>query len=256
LIGTYQNTNTRTVDAILRSWIWQLLRRPRFQNATTGHLTLPEDEWEFTRSEEPTCDIMCDVMRQLYQQKRPTTLIVDGLDECQEPLEDTAEETNWTSFFELLKDAPQEWKILLISRPRTWFRKDLIHTLAQDNLEREIVSADNSSDIEDFVAQKLQIVAQHNGWDDELTSYASHVLITNARGMFLYVSQFCDDLRYKKKSDARAALDNPPQGLKGFYDRLFLSRFEAARARCGFGSYARSQRRLIHNARILRPDRT
>ncbi|GME48457.1 Zinc finger protein [Neofusicoccum parvum] len=185
---TYQNANTRTVVAILRSWIWQLLRKPRhLSKASSGHLTLPEDEYDSTQSEDPSCDVMCDVMHQLYQQRRPTTLIVDGLDECQEPLKDTAEEQDWENFFELLRDAPEEWKILLVSRPRTWFRKTLLRTLNQKSLEREIVSADNSADIETFVGQKLQSLAKSNGWDDQLTQDAARVLVDHADGMFLYL---------------------------------------------------------------------
>ncbi|KAF4545288.1 Zinc finger protein [Lasiodiplodia theobromae] len=216
---TYQDESTRTVDAVLRSWIWQLLRKPRhLQNASSGHLALPESEYGSTQSEEPSCDVLVGVMHQLYRQGRPTTLIVDGLDECLEPEKDTAAEGDWEKFFEVLKDAPEGWNILIVSRTRTWFRTALLRTLHRENLEREMVPEDNSDDIHAVVTQKLESSAKSNGWDDQLTGDAIRVLVKNAGGMFLYASLSCKDLANKRPDKVRAALDNPPNGLKGFYD--------------------------------------
>lgn len=48
----YQDSSTRTISAILRTWIWQLLRSPRVgRSVFKGHCSLPESEWDFTRSE-------------------------------------------------------------------------------------------------------------------------------------------------------------------------------------------------------------
>lgn len=165
---------------------------------------------------------MCDVMRQLFQQRRPTRLIVDGLDECREPLEETAEENDWEDFFELLRDAPDEWKILLVSRPRTWYRKKLLETLGDKLIEREITSADNGEDIHSFIDQKLQQIATDNAWSAQITKEAYGVLSSNAKGMFMWVSLICTELRYKngKQEDRiRATLQNPPKSINGFYRR-------------------------------------
>lgn len=157
-------------------------------------------------------------MRQLYRQGRPTTLIVDGLDECLEPAKDTAGEEDWEKFFEVLKDAPEGWSILIVSRTRTWFRTALLRTLHRENFEREMVPDDNSDDIHDVVEQKLESFAESNGWDNQLTQDAIHGVVKRAGGMFLYASLSCKDLTNKKPDKVRAALDNPPDGLKGFYD--------------------------------------
>ena len=161
-------------------------------------------------------------MRQLYQQTKPpkpTTLIVDGLDECPEPLERTPERNRWLAFFGLLRDAPKEWKILLVSRPRTWFRNDLIANCDQGRLERVIEHKDNGVDIENFATHELQSLAPKNGWDEQLTRDAYRVIVNNADGMFLYVGLFCQELRNKKGRAVPAALEHPPKGLQGFYDR-------------------------------------
>lgn len=165
-------------------------------------------------------------MRELFLQGKPTRLVVDGLDECREPLEETAEEDDWTDFFELLKDAPEEWKILIVSRPRTWYRKKLLDALGTKLTEKEITSGDNNEEIEDFIDHKLGEIASKNGWGAQITKEARQVLSTNAKGMFMWVRLFCTELRHKKGNQEdriRATLSNPPSGLDGFYRRSIES---------------------------------
>lgn len=39
-----------------------------------------------TGFKDPSCKVMCGVMRKLFCQSKPTRLLVDGLDECNAPV--------------------------------------------------------------------------------------------------------------------------------------------------------------------------
>lgn len=100
-------------------------------------------------------------------------------------------------FFELLKSLPSSWKVLLVSRPDSWFKLKLLETLG-DHLDRkEITPEDNGDDVRKYIDKRVRDIASQNCWTPELKAEASHVLSSKAEGMFMWAELLCNELEFK-----------------------------------------------------------
>lgn len=162
-------------------------------------------------------------MRQLFEQNKETILILDGLDECIEPIDSangSPERDDWVDFFDLLSEAPTNWKILIVSRPRTWYRSELLARLHP--IEKAIKEGENTADIQSFIELRLSEIQKRQAWSEDIMQEAFDALLFNARGMFLWVTLMCFELQHlagKHEDKIRERLKNPPRGLDDFYDR-------------------------------------
>ena len=155
--SAYDN-NTHSVLAILQSWVHQLLRT----RIGEAHFTPPYYYEGFINKEPPTVPSLCDLVRELFLQDKPTRLIVDGLDECR--VDKKVAEEDFETFFELLAEIPENWRVLLVSRNNPYFQPSLKLKLGEVVKTKEILPKDTKDDLASFVQDQMQEYGQRKGW--------------------------------------------------------------------------------------------
>nr|OQO23947.1 hypothetical protein B0A51_12895 [Rachicladosporium sp. CCFEE 5018] len=208
----------RSILAILRSWLHQLLKEVNVLDQKVVHLELP-DLTDHRNSENITIDVLCRAFRSLFSQSKDTRLVVDGFDEAAEPAND-AQRRDFVQFFKLLADLPRHWKVLLVSRPNEWFKEDLMSNVPSMSV-KEINVEDTADDLALYVSDRLQKAAlKHRYWRPELAAYAETVLSSGSKGMFMWVNLLVNELELDRgEKRARNTLNQPPSTLGNVYRR-------------------------------------
>jgi ankyrin repeat protein len=209
----------RTAIAILQNWIWQLVH---------NSLVLPEEVTQPSdQHRSPTVSILREVLEKLQQYLKPSWLIVDGLDECEEGI---------AEFLQCCQSLSTGWRILIVSRDVPSIRAHLEDSKAEhkamttrDNatdikdyvIHKMIRIQDTKEDLDNFVAVRADELAKRKGWDAVQESI-SKMLSSNAEGMFLWVKLVFDFLLEESTllDDVDDVLQSIPAGLDEFYDRV------------------------------------
>ncbi|RYP48438.1 hypothetical protein DL769_011203 [Monosporascus sp. CRB-8-3] len=176
-----------------------------------------------------------------------TTIVIDGLDEC-----DTATRHELLdTMIELCEESVSLVKVLIASRND----RDLVEALQNGN-HLQVESNHNQGDIERFVLER--IAQSKNSWfrdrmSDELKQLVLQTFRKKSQGMFQWAAlQIEQLLKLKREVDVRAYLDSTPKGLKGAYDQIYHD--ITAQDGSGPTIAARAFQWVMASARPLSPD--
>ena len=165
--------------------------------------------------------VMCRLLHTLFQQHKPTLLIVDGLDECEIPTEKNKRE--WELFFDVLSHIPKKWKVLVVSRPHNWYN-NILETKSRDLLKaKQIMKEDNADDLHDFAEQRVQNYAEETDWTLEVKDEIFRLMLDKADGNMQWVYLLSETLRFAGEDEVRSMLDEPPENLGELYGRALES---------------------------------
>ena len=211
---------TQKTTAVLQNWIWQLVRNsPVLPPAVTA----PSDEYQ-----SPSITALKATILGLQPYLKRSYLIVDGLDEC---TDDPKE------FLDCCQILSQKWSVLVVSRDTPSIRQalkqggDITHKplTSQDTggdinsmlIHKAISVDDTAEDIDKFISQRTEWLANSKGWKD-LQEGIAKVLSTTAEGMFLWVKLVLDFLLEDAtlEGDVEKILSSIPSDMHAFYDQI------------------------------------
>ncbi|KAI3399725.1 hypothetical protein diail_5792 [Diaporthe ilicicola] len=160
----------------------------------------------------------------LREQGKPTTIIIDALDQC--PNNETTQ-YQLEDLLSAITGLPPTCKILLMSRPHPWFEGTIRDVMANLPCPKPLTKDDIKQDISAYVTSALDKVTEDKTckWNDEFRNKLENDIIERSEGMFKWTELVVKDLSTRKaKCDmdtAQAMLDGVPRGLEEIY-RLAL----------------------------------
>lgn len=144
----------------------------------------------------------------------PTFLLIDGLDECDEGLEQLIDIITDPTFAR-----PSKVKWLVASRNRSEIAKRLGHRdSAMISLEQN--SAHVLKAVETYIQAKVRILASRKLYDSALEETIRKTLSEKSEATFLWVWLAYKRLEKEAPYNAASVLDELPVGLDGLYKRM------------------------------------
>lgn len=219
---TSNETDTSIVPALLRTILDQLFAPDPITNEPHFEIR-PSTIWNAGAFRPADIVSYLSVLREtLREQNKPTTIIIDALDQCPN------NETTQYQLEELLSaitGLPPTCKILLVSRPHPWFEDTIGDVVAKLPCPKFLTKDDNTQDISAYVLSALDKVTEDKmcKWHSDFRDDLEGEIIKRSEGMFKWTELVVKDLSTRKaKGDmdfARATLDGVPRGLEEIYQR-------------------------------------
>lgn len=216
-----QNSDTelRTVSSIVKGLIYMLAFR---EKTLVDHLKRKfeaggEEVFTGPRALFALWHVLEDMLRDFHGTR--VYLIVDGLDECNDPELD--------GFLYLLSGcnstAPGKVKWLVTSRPLPRIEDIIGPDQDRHRISLEIEAQHVSQGVETFINEKVNLLRLKRSWSEETAQTVHSYLQKNAEGTFLWVALVCQRLRgfppWKVK-DELTKLASLQRGLDPFYERM------------------------------------
>lgn len=219
---TSNETDTSIVPALLRTILDQLFAADPITNEP--HFEIKPSTIRNAGAFRPAdvVSYLAVLKEALREQIKPTTIIIDALDQCPN------NETTQYQLEELLSAItgfPSTCKILLMSRPHPWFEDTIEDVMKKLPSPKFLTKDDNTRDISAYVLSALDKVTEDKmcKWQDDFRDDLEDQIIKRSEGMFKWTELVVKDLSTRKaKGDmntARATLDGVPRGLKEIYQR-------------------------------------
>ncbi|KAI9890873.1 MAG: hypothetical protein M1814_003512 [Vezdaea aestivalis] len=208
----------KTDAAILRSFILQLLR----QDATLFRYLQPDFDAKDTMLFQ-NFDALSRIFLAMLKDPRTdqVILLLDALDECRED--------GRTNIIHTIKDmfspqGPSRGKVRLLITSRPEIEQDYSLSLSKFPKYLRIDSAAIQNDLTAYIDEKVGNISISKKLTKQLTGDIKKSLINMAGSTFLQVSLVTEDIeRAKATSLIRKKLENLPDGLYDFYDRILDS---------------------------------
>ncbi|KAH6867370.1 ankyrin repeat-containing domain protein [Thelonectria olida] len=140
--------------------------------------------------------------------------IIDGLDEC--------EPASLECLLAKIKLIPQhtsKLRIILMSREHPKCIETSLGQFPRIRLDPD-AKAEVSSGLEQYISTRVADLARDGNYPAKLTSYVKETLREHSKGKYLWVSFVIKDLSIIEVSDVEAHLDQLPQGLDAYYERM------------------------------------
>lgn len=156
------------------------------------------------------------------EQSKPTTIIIDALDQC--PNNETTQ-YQLEKLLSAITCLPSNCKILLVSRPHPWFEDTIGDAIGELPSPKFLTKDDITPDITAYVLGALDKVTEDKmcKWQDAFRDELEGQIVDRSEGMFKWTELVVKDLSTRKaKSDmktARATLDGVPHDLEEIYQR-------------------------------------
>lgn len=216
-----QNSEPRLRNAawILKGLIYMLVYR---ETSLVHHLKKKyeaggEEIFTGPRSLFTLWHVLEDMLRDFHGQR--VYLIVDGLDECDDP--------EFDDFLCLLSGynstTPGKIKWLVTSRPLPRIEDIIGPDQDRYRISLEIEAQHVSQGVETFISEKVNFLRLKKSWSEETTQTVHSYLQKNAEGTFLWVALVCQRLRRFppwKVKDELTKLAALQRGLNSFYERM------------------------------------
>ena len=200
----YRDTRKTSLLAIVRSLITQMMAHldqiP--QELRQAH----ENAVNFGRNSLSTSDRPLELMK-IIGRLAGTYLIIDGLDECEDPPE-------VANTFKVLAQSTTNVRIMCVSRELPSIRKAF-----QDCDSLKLIPKFMTSDIDKFLRAEIKDLSHHeNSTQDELFA----TLSARADGMFLWARLMVDNITSAtSSSELSRTLEELPLGLNEAYQQAF-----------------------------------
>lgn len=219
---TSNETDTSIVPALLRTVLDQLFAPDPITNEPHFEIkpsTIREAGGFRQAKISPYLSVLKETLR---EQSKPTTIIIDALDQCPN------NETTQYQLEELLSTIaglPPTCKVLLMSRPHPWFEETIGDVVERLPCPKFLTKDDIKQDISAYVLDALDKVKEDKmcHWGEDFRDELEGQIIERSEGMFKWTELVVKDLSTRKaKSDtkiARATLDGVPRDLKEIYQR-------------------------------------
>lgn len=217
---TSNETDTSIVPALLRTVLDQLFAPDPITNEP--HFEIKPSTIRNAGAFRPAdiASYLSVLKETLREQSKPTTIIIDALDQCPD------NETTRYQLEELLSaltGLPPTCKILLTSRPHPWFEEEIGDVMAELPCPKFLTKDDIKQDISAYVMTALDQVTDDKLciWTDFFRDDLEGQIIERSEGMFRWTEIVVKNLSTRKaKGDmdkARATLNGVPAGLKEIY---------------------------------------
>lgn len=217
---TSNETDTSIVPALLRTVLDQLFAPNPITNEP--HFEIKPSTIRSAGDFRPAdiaayLSVLKDTLR---EQSKPTTIIIDALDQCpdNETTRDQLEE-----LMSAITGLPPTCKILLTSRPHPWFEDKIGHVMAELPCPTFLTKDDITQDISTYVMSALDKVTDDKMciWKDDFRDKLESEIIERSEGMFRWTEIVVKNLSTRKAKEnmdaARAKLDGVPSRLKEIY---------------------------------------
>lgn len=217
---TSNETDTSIVPALLRTVLDQLFAPDPITNEP--HFEIKPSTIRNAGDFRPAdiASYLSVLKETLREQNKPTTIIIDALDQC--PDNETTR-YQLEELFSAITGLPPTCKILLTSRPHPWFEEKIGDVMAELPCPKFLTKDDIKQDISAYVMTALDKVTDDKLciWTDDFRDDLEGQIIERSEGMFRWTEIVVKNLSTRKpKGDmdkARATLDGVPPGLKEIY---------------------------------------
>lgn len=219
---TSNETDTSTVPALLRTVLDQLFAPDLITNEP--HFEMKQSTFNNAGNfrQDEVARYLLVLKQTLREQRKPTTIIIDALDQC--PKNETTQ-LHLEELLSAITGLPSTCKILLTSRPRPWFEDTIGDVMARLPSPNLLTKDDIKRDISAYVLAALDKVTEDKicKWKDDFRAEIEHEIIESSKGMFKWTEIVVKALSTRKaKSDietARATLKGVPGDLKEIYQQ-------------------------------------
>ena len=195
--------------SILSSLSWQILAnqddllRAAFENF----------EKVVTRDDHATLGQLRDLLDFLLDVGSPCRVILDGLDELEEPVQ--------REIFKALQGLSQKCLILILSRDQGTIRDELM-TISAELIDLRISATDTEEDVQLYISKRLDLLQL----DPQYAHGIKTQLISKSQGMFQYASVMLLHLSNFDADEMMNALDQMPTDLQGLYEVIFSRMYD------------------------------
>ena len=144
--------------------------------------------------------------------------VIDGLDECEpSSAELILDKMNAMH----LSDSPLFTRTVILSRefPDIFSRK--LGSFPRVRLDPD-ADAELNGDIKLFISKKVDTLAKHHSYSEQIRKAVARVFSERAQGTFLWVGLAARDLANVKPVNVQSVLDHLPEGLDAMYGRMLL----------------------------------
>ncbi|KAI6777808.1 uncharacterized protein J7T54_002844 [Emericellopsis cladophorae] len=195
--------------AAIRSWVSQLASHPEAY-------ALVRQRWETTLDHVATRATVVQLLHEVLQARPGCYLVVDGLDECTAPADDSS------SVARFLKDVKgaitSTTRVVVVSREETEIRQSLragdFARVVEYQISPEDVSADAATCARDIADRKLP------SKDEDVRASLSRTMADRCEGQFLWLKMQEPSLKtWKNLGQLQKVLDSTPKGLDRVYQR-------------------------------------
>ncbi|KAI0901834.1 hypothetical protein F4806DRAFT_501929, partial [Annulohypoxylon nitens] len=198
--------------SVLRSYVRQLLAGERYAQEMQEKFYSLYSEKRCSASHLTIVDCFQQLLK-LMKLHTKTTLVLDGLDEC----EPRSRKELIRTFRILLSESKCTLRIFISSRPDKDIRDEF---LSQPNIE--IQANHNKEDIRMYVKEQITKSEKWNSISPTLKDDIIQVLLTRSQGMFLWVSlQIEQILELVSEKAIRDRLGKLPASLEDAYNELY-----------------------------------
>ncbi|KAI5203928.1 hypothetical protein E4T39_03871 [Aureobasidium subglaciale] len=218
---TFTDARMRTVDAMMRSLVYQLARQSdTFYNATNVLFDKCHEE-----GQPPTIPELFDLLTEALPYDAGTYIFLDALDECDEQID-------LANFIEMLRQECPDLHLFLTSRP---------HVVFADNIKSsKHIQIDMKSELDAINVDIERYVKQQLSSDYVLCKFTPalkakiEAKLSDAKGMFRWASLHLQGLKNPKLTRIgnhimERQLNNLPKTLDGTYDRILDNMDETER---------------------------
>jgi Ankyrin repeats (3 copies) len=152
--------------------------------------------------------------------------VVDGLDECDEPLLEVLLKRSRALFSTRSNLSPScHLNLIAISRERPDSVAKELSGFPHIRLGPDsgiTVDRDVKSDVSKFIAAKVGELSEYRNYPPQLRSYVENILHKRSEGTFLWVGIVAKELEKYACDEVKDALDTFPSGLLELYSRILL----------------------------------
>lgn len=217
-----KDASRRTGITILRGLILQILRqRPSlFRHILPDFQVQKETLFTSSSAQEALWRVLRSMLLDSNSTKTITYLVIDGLDECEQPsLNVFLKECRTT--FSHPKNFNGTCKLILISR-------DLPECISEALAGYDRIRLDPDSDrqvkrdLHRFIVDRVEKLARQKNYSGELRKLLEQELLERCDGRFLWVAFVIGELEHKSAVEVLDTLESIPSGLHEVYDRLLL----------------------------------
>lgn len=219
---TSNDTDTSTVPALLRTILDQLFAADPITNEPHFEIKPSTIRNAGAFRQADIVSYLSVLKETLREQRKPTTIIIDALDQC--PDNETTQ-YQLEELFSAITHLPPTCKVLLTSRPHPWFEDTIGDVMAELPCPKSLTKDDITQDIAAYVLSAMDKVMEDKmcKWQDNFRDDLEGEIIKRSEGMFKWTELVIKDLSTRKaKGDmetARATLDGVPRGLEEIYQR-------------------------------------
>lgn len=203
--------------SVLRGLIYYLATygKHQFSNTINGvHQAVGRGLIEDANAFYVMSKVMQDAMTYVSQFRCQMTLVVDGLDECEEGL---------PQLLDFIGRRATMFKVkwLISSRPRLKIKDRLKQAGRLLDLSLELNAQCVSSVVKRYIDRIVEEIAEAKRYNKETTSMINSLLKSGASETFLWVSHICKALEKASRYKAASILDALPDGLRDTYRQMW-----------------------------------